>query len=71
MGYGALMGIPWRVPAVECIFDGNRPGKLFRSGDNPKRRAVRLSGSGIGGAGGAAEQFGWIATVRFAPLAMT
>jgi hypothetical protein len=67
----ALMGIPWRVRAVECIFDRNRPGKLFRAGDNPKRRAVRLSNSGVGGAGGAAEPFDWIATVRFLPLAMT
>jgi hypothetical protein len=45
--------------------------KLFRAGDNPKRRAVRLDISGVGGAGGAAEPFGWIAAVRFLPLAMT
>jgi hypothetical protein len=32
---------------------------------------VRLTISGVGGAGGAAEPFDWIATVRFAPLAMT
>lgn len=45
--------------------------KLFRAGNNPKRRAVRLNIPGVGGAGGAAEPFGWIAAVRFLPLAMT
>ena len=37
------MGIPSRAPAVERIFDGNRPGKLFRAADNPKQRALRLN----------------------------
>jgi phosphoribosylcarboxyaminoimidazole (NCAIR) mutase len=32
---------------------------------------VPLNISGVGGAGGAAELFGWIAAVRFLPLAMT
>jgi hypothetical protein len=65
------MGIHPRLPAVECNFGRNGLWKLFRAGDNPKRRAVRLNISGVGGAGGAAELFGWIAAVRFLPLAMT
>jgi len=65
------MGIHPRPPAVECNFGRNGLWKLFRAGDNPKRRAVRLNNSGVGCAGGAAKPFGWIATVRFLPLAMT
>jgi hypothetical protein len=65
------MGIHPRLPAVERNFGRNGLWKLFRAGDNPKRRAVRLTISGVGGAGGAAEPFDWIATVRFLPLAMT
>jgi hypothetical protein len=43
MGCGALMGIHPRLPAVERNFGRNGLWKLFRAGDNPKRRAVRLT----------------------------
>jgi hypothetical protein len=42
-----VMGIRRSIGAVECIFVRNEFWQLFRIGDNPKRRVLRLYSFGV------------------------